>query len=267
MRALYTTALLAGLLPAALVLPGCATQPREEAPSVETGTITGEATEPRNRARIHTELASLYYGRGNMGVALEELRIAQEADGNYAPVYGMYGLVYMDLRENSRAQENFERALRLSPSDPDINHNYGWFLCQTGREGDSIRYFLQAIRNPLYATPWVSYSAAGVCSLRKDNVKDADEFFQRALRLNSDEPTALLKLAGIRYGEGRTDEARKLITRYNKLMTPTAESLWLGLRVERRLGERVTQASYADQLRRRFPGSPETRALERGQYD
>jgi type IV pilus assembly protein PilF len=249
----------------AALIPGCARPP--EGPSADTGTIVGEVGDPRNRARVHTELAGLYYERGNMAVALEELRRASAADSRYAPAYNMFGRVYMDLKENSLAEDSFRRALELSPNDSDINHNYGWFLCQTGREGDSIRYFLQAIRNPLYATPWVSYSAAGVCSLRKDNVKDADEFFQRALRLNSDEPTALLKLAGIRYGEGRTDEARKLITRYNKLMTPTAESLWLGLRVERRLGERVTQASYADQLRRRFPGSPETRALERGQYD
>ena len=43
----------------------------------------------------------------------------------------MFGLVYMQLKENSRAEESFERALRLSPNDADINHNYGWFLCQT----------------------------------------------------------------------------------------------------------------------------------------
>jgi type IV pilus assembly protein PilF len=250
----------------AALLAGCAARP-PEGPSADTGTIVGEVGDPRNRARVHTELAGLYYERGSMAVALEELRRAVAADSRYPPAYNLFGRVYMDLKENSLAQDNFERALQLAPNDPDINQNYGWFLCQTDRESDSIRYFLQAIRNPLYATPWISYSAAGVCSLRKDNVKDADEFFQRALRLNADEPTALLKLAGIRYEQGRMDEARKLITQYNKLMTPTAESLWLGLRIERRLGERVTQASYADQLRRRFPGSPETRALERGQYD
>jgi type IV pilus assembly protein PilF len=267
MRALYTTALLAGLLPAALVLPGCATQPREEAPSVETGTITGEATEPRNRARIHTELASLYYGRGNMGVALEELRIAQEADGNYAPVYGMYGLVYMDLRENSRAQENFERALRLSPSDPDINHNYGWFLCQTGHETESIKYFLQAVRNPLYPTPWRSYSAAGQCTLRKNDLKQAEDLFDRALKLEPDDPPSLLQMGVIRYRQGRMEDARRLVSRYNKLVSPTSESLWLALRVERKLGDARTESSYATQLRRRFPGSPEYQAMQRGDFD
>ena len=63
------------------------------------------------------------------------------------------------------------------------------------------------------------------------------------------------------------DDARKLLARHNKLVSPSAESLWLALRIERRLGERVAEQSYANQLRRRFPGSPEYQALQRGQYD
>jgi type IV pilus assembly protein PilF len=253
---------------AALALGGCAGggQP-SDAPSVETGTIVGEVGDPRNRARVHTELASLYYSRGNMGVALEELRIAADADPSYGPAQGMFGLVYMDLRENRLAEQSFERALRLSPNDPDINHNYGWFLCQTGREPDSIKYFLQAIRNPLYPTPWRSYSAAGQCTLRTNDMKQAEELFQRALKLEPDDPPSLLQMGVIRYRQGRMDEARKLVLRYNKLVNPSAESLWLALRIERKLGERNAESSYASQLRRSFPGSPEYQALQRGDFD
>jgi type IV pilus assembly protein PilF len=179
----------------------------------------------------------------------------------------MLGLVYMELRENRLAEESFEQALRLSPNDPDINHNYGWFLCNTGREKDSIKLFLHAIRNPLYATPWRSYSAAGVCSLRSGDSEDAEKFFQRALKLEPDDAPSLIKLGEIRYRQGQTDEARRLVSRYNKLITPTAESLWLALRIERRLGERVAEQSFANQLRRRYPTSTEYRALLRGHYD
>jgi type IV pilus assembly protein PilF len=238
-------------------------------PTVETGTIVGEVGDPRNRARAHTELAGLYFERGNMAIALEELRMATSADSSYAQAYSLFGLVYMELKENERAEENFQRALSLSPNDGDIAHNYGWFLCNTGHEADSIKYFLQAIRNPLYASPWRSYSSAGVCTLRADpkNLRDAEEFFQRALKIEPDEPISLLQLAQIRYRQGRMDDARKLVTRYNKLVTPSAESLWLGLRVERRLGQRVAEQSYANQLRRRYPGSAEYQALQKGQYD
>jgi type IV pilus assembly protein PilF len=237
------------------------------APVEDTGTMIGEVGDPRNRAKLRTELASLYYSNGNLGVALEELRNATTADANYAPAYGMYGLVYMQMKENQRAEENFERALRLAPNDADINHNFGWFLCQTAREPDSIKYFLNALRNPLYSTPSRSYTAAGLCSLQVKKVKDAEAFFERALKFEPDEPVALLGLGQIRYRQGSVGEARKLVARYNKVTTPSAESLWLAVRVERRLGERVAEQSFANQLRRRYPDSTEYQSLQRGQYD
>jgi type IV pilus assembly protein PilF len=252
------------ILAALLALGGCVS---EQAPTVETGTIVGEVGDPRNRARVHTDLAAAYFQRGSMAIALEELRIATAADSSYPAAHSMLGLVYMELKENQLAEQSFERALRLSPNDPDINHNYGWFMCNSAREKDSIKYFSQAIRNPLYPSPWRSYSAAGVCSLKAGNVKDAEEFFQRALRLEPDDAPSLIKLGEIRYRQGQTDEARKLVSRYNKLTTPNAESLWLALRIERRAGERVAEQSYANQLRRRFPSSDEYRSLLRGQYD
>ena len=137
---------LAALL-ALLLVAGCAV--KSAGPSADTGTIVGEVGDPRNRARTHTELASIYHERGNMAIALEELRLATAADSSYAPAYSLFGVVYMDLREKGLAEENFERALRLSPNDPEINHNFGWFLCQNGREPDSIRR-LYAISVPAF---------------------------------------------------------------------------------------------------------------------
>lgn len=251
---------------AALLAAACAPL-APEAPTVDAGPVIAEVGDARSRARVHTDLAAAYYGRGNMGVALEELRIATAADPEYAPAHSMLGQVYTELRENQLAEQSFERALKLAPGDADINHNYGWFLCQTQREPESIKYFLAAIRNPLYAAPARSYSAAGVCSLRGKNAKDAEDFFQRALRLEPDDPVALLQLGEIRYRQGRMDEARRLVAHHNKLVAPSAESLWLALRIERRMGQRVAEQSFANQLRRRFPGSPEYQALQKGKFD
>jgi len=264
MNRLHCTALAAV---AAVMLAGCAGTQTSTEPMLESAGIAGDVGDPRNRAKVHTELGALYYGRGNMAVALEELRIAAAADPGYPLTYSMFGLVYMELREHRLAQTNFERALQLSPTDPDINHNYGWFLCQTGRENESIKYFMQAVRNPLYPAPWRSYSAAGICSMRKNNLKEAEEFFQRALQQEPDDTASLLQLGQIRYRQGSLEEARKLVGRFNRLVAPTAESLWLAVRTERKLGERVAEASFANQLRRRYPQSREYQALQRGEYD
>ena len=113
----------------------------------------------------------------------------------------------------------------------------------------------------------VADSAAGSCSLRKNNLKEAEGFFLRALAQAPDDPASLLQLGQIRYRQGSLEEARRLVGRYNKIVEPSAESLWLGLRVERKLGERVAESSYANQLRRRFAASREYQQLQRGEYD
>lgn len=261
---------------AAALLAGCAgSRGPSESMAMETaassapdsGAIIGDVSPPRERARVHTELAAAYYERGSMGVALEELRIALAADSSYASAYNILGLVHMDLKEYPEAQQSFERGLRIAPNDPDINHNYGWFLCQSDREQLSLRYFLAAIKNPLYATPQKSYALAGACALRKGNHADARDYFERALRLDPNIPLALVSLAKIKYMAGELSEARRLIGRFNQVVEPTAESLWLGVRIERRLGERTAEARQSAELRRRFPGSKEYEDLVKGRYE
>jgi type IV pilus assembly protein PilF len=231
------------------------------------GAIIGEVAGARERARIHTELAGAYYQRGNLGVALSEARIAIAADSSYAPAYNVLGLVYGDLRENADAEEAFERSLRLNPNDPDANHNFAWFLCENKREEESIRYFLLAVRHPLYATPQKSYAMAAVCAQRKNNFRDAEEYLERALRLDANYTPALLNLAQTKYRRGDLDSARTLIGRYNKQSEPNAESLWLAVRIERKLGDSSAATSYANQLRRRFPGSREYQDMQKGRFE
>ncbi len=265
-----------GFLPLlALLLVACvADGPRQEENSFRTqpdlqdnSGIIGELGAPRERARAHTELAAAYYEQGNMGVALEEARIAVSADAAYAPAHTILGLVHMDLKENRQADESFQRALRISPNDPDANHNYGWFLCQSGREEISLKYFLFAIRNPLYSAPAKSYTVAGVCAARTNNDRDAIEYLERALRIDSNYLPAMINLAQLRYRRGEFEQARAVISQFNRAVEPTAESVWLALRIERKLGNRSAESGFSEQLRRRFAGTPEFQSLQRGQYD
>jgi type IV pilus assembly protein PilF len=221
----------------------------------------------RTRARIHTELASLYFQRGQDAVAVQELKDALVANPDYAPAYSMLGLVYMDLKENALAQANFERALKLIPNDSDVNNNYGWFLCQTGSPKESIPYFINAVKNPLYATPQKAYLNAGLCAIRMEDRVKAEEYLQHSLEVDPNLPQALLTLAQLRYRRGRYEDAKFYVERFNKVTDPTAESLWLALRVERKLGDRGAEATIATQLRRSFSGSREYQDFLKGIYE
>ena len=252
----------------ALLLGGCAATGFGSGQGAQQAVSAQPAeSEQQQRAKVHTELGSLYMLDGRSAIALEEARIALSADPTYAPAYNLLGLIHMVLGETRLAEDNFERALRLAPGDPEINNNFGWFLCQSGREQRAIAYFMASAKNPLYATPTKPYTNAGVCSVRLKDDKAAEEYLLTALRLSPTNTQALFWLADIAYRQGRQSEARQWTTDIEKMMEPTPEVIWLALRIERKLGNREAEARYASQLRRRFPGSPEHRLLTQGQYD
>ncbi|HXF66860.1 MAG TPA: type IV pilus biogenesis/stability protein PilW [Burkholderiales bacterium] len=261
------SARLAGLAAALAALAGCAAVPDAGPalkPAVQT---TGEESNERLRARIHTELAAGYFELGNLGVALEEVNEALRADANYGPAYNVAGLVYAQLREDRLAEESFQRALRINPLDHDANNNYGSYLCQRKREEEAIKYFLAAVRNPLYKTPERSYVNAGMCARRLGDLPRALEFFALALKVRPDQPQALYHMADLAYARGDYGEAKSYLDRLVRAGPETAEALWLGVRIERRLGDRDTEASYAQRLRRNFPGSREAQALNAGRIE
>lgn len=213
-------------------------------------------------AKAHTELAAQYYERAQPGVALEELDLALKADPKYAPAYNVRGLVRMALREFQQADEDFRYSLQLDPSDSDSHNNYGWFLCQHGRERESMEHFMAALKNPLYATPGKAYLNAGLCARKSGNTKDAEEFFQKALIVQPDMPEALFGLADMAFASADYAGAKSFFLRFAK-MSPgfSAENLWLAVRIERKLGDKNAESNYAMQLRKRFPEARETQLM------
>jgi type IV pilus assembly protein PilF len=223
--------------------------------------------DPRARAKAHTELGLLYYQGAQMGVALQEAQIAIAADADFAPAYNLLGLIHMYLGENAEAETAFRRALALAPADSDANNHYGWFLCSNGREREGIGHLLTAVKNPLYATPSKPYTNAGLCSLLLKDDTAAEGYFRKAVVADSGNNQAIFHLAQLAFRRGQLDEAKRLIGVVNEQMEPNAESLWLALRIERKLGDRVAEAKYANQLRRGFAGSPQHQALVEGRYE
>lgn len=255
------------LVLACLAMSGCATQGLDDSGLKSASNTSGDESSERMRARIHTELAASYFELGNMAVALEEVREALRADQNYGPAHNVAALVYAQLKEESLAEESFKRALRINPADSDAHNNYGLFLCQRKQEREAIKHFMTAVRNALYPNPDRSYVNAGVCARRSGNTADAESFFQQALKIRPTQPLALFQMADLSYTRRDYVEARHYLNRLTQVAAPTAEALWLGVRTERRLGDRNGEASYALQLRNRFPNSREARALLAGQYE
>ena len=260
-------------LAAALALAGgCASkEPAEksgsappQAPQPRLETVKVQEATPAQRAQIKTDLAAGYYERGQFDVALDVLKEAEQLEPGYPRIYDIYGLVYTMLGENAKAESSFRRALSLAPNDPDIRANWGAFLCVTGRERESLAEFEAAFRDPLYKTPEVALINAGKCSLGLGERQKADEYFRRALTASPGNPTASYQLALLAYRDGRMQEARAWIRPAVQPASPRPDALYLGMCIERKIGDRQAELSFVSQLKNRYPDSPETRQIDSG---
>ncbi len=219
---------------------------------------------PKERAKLHTEIAAAYYERGQMDVALEELGEAVKLDPDSASIYNVYGLVYAVMGEDAKAEANFQRALQIAPQDSEIRHNWGWYLCTHGRAKASIAEFEEAVKNPLYKTPEIALVNAGRCSASFGDAAGAEQFYKRALSVSPGNPTAAYGLALLAYRGKRYDEARGWLRPAVLQANPAPEALYLGICLERKLNDKQAEMSYTSQLKNRYPDSAETRALPTG---
>jgi type IV pilus assembly protein PilF len=267
------------IIGSAFVLEGCTTPSEPSQPQTFNvtpsfrGTYsrplseTPPANEGESSARVHTQLGSEYFGIGRTDVALEEARKALQASSGYAPAYHLMGMAYVELEQNSLADDAFRQALSASPGDPDFNNSYGWFLCRRGRVTEALSHFATASNNPYYCCKTRPYTNAGRCLLDNNNIAGAEIQFSRALEADPGNSEALYRLAEVSYRRGAWRRVHDMLTQYHQRFEPAARTVWLGLRAARRLGERHAEASYTEQLRSRFAQSPENALMLQGKYE
>lgn len=250
-----------------LALGGCATR-NSDASGANVDIVTAsDEPEARKRARIRMELAIGYFEQGQTTVALDELKQVIAADPTFPDAYNMRGLIYMKLNDMKQAEESFRRAVALNSKDSNTLHNYGWLLCQQGRYDEASRTFEGAMANPLYADRAKTLMAQGICQARAGRKDDAERSLARSYELDAANPVTGYNLANLLFQRGEHARAQFYIRRLNNTDLANSETLWLGIKVEQRLNDRVAMLQLADQLKRRFPQSRETGFYERGAFN
>lgn len=242
--------------------------------TTSSGVARGEArpasdqVDVERRVAVRMELAAMYFSRGQYNTALEEIKVVLQSRPDLGPAYGLRGLVYASMGEESLADENFSQALRINPRDADTMHNRGWFLCQRNKFAEADQQFAQALALPQYRDSQRSLLAQGVCQARAGKLEDAERNLTRAYELDPSNPTTAFNLAEVLYRRGEFERARFYIRRVNQREdVSNAQTLWLALRIENRMGNRGGVDDYGRQLRNRFPQASETLAYERGRFD
>jgi type IV pilus assembly protein PilF len=249
-----------------LAAGGCATKPGDAAATRDIVTESDE-TDARKRARIRMELAIGYFEQGQTNVALDEVKQVIASDPAFPDAYNLRGLIYMRLNDMGQAEESFRRAVALNPGDPNVQHNYAWLLCQQGRYDESQRAFDIAMANPLYTGRAKTLMAQGLCQARAGRMEEAERSLARSYELDAANPITGYNLASLLFRRGDFTRAQFYIRRLNNSELANAESLWLGIKVERRLNDQVAMRQLGEQLTKRFARSREATAFERGAFD
>lgn len=223
------------------------------------------ADERAKVAGLNTQLGIEYMKDGDDELALKKLQKALEIDPNFVDAHNAMGLLRTRLRQFDKAEESYKAALRGDPGNSMALNNYGQFLCLQKRYEEGQARFVEAVKNPLYRTPEIALTNAGLCAMQADDPTHAEDHFRAALERNPTVAPALLQMTQLHYDRGAFAEAATYYKRYLAVAPQTPRSLALGIRLENALGNTDKAASYAVSLRNKFPDSREAGQLQRGE--
>jgi type IV pilus assembly protein PilF len=238
------------LILASLLIVGCiSTDPQKAKP------------QPGRASDINLELGIDYLRKGNLSQAKEKIDRALEQNPHNAKAQAAAGVLYDRLGQTDKADAHFSRAVSLDDQDPDIRNNYAVFLCQKNRFDKGEKMALGAAQNPLYKTPEIAWVNAANCSRSSGDMQNAEKYLRAAVAARPKFAPALVQLAEVEFELKQYVPARAFLERYQEIGRATPSTLWLGVRIERNLGNDAGAKNYAQRLKSEFPNAAETKEL------
>ena len=234
-----------------VVLAGCASSTERQAGQDKLN----------KRVETHVTLGASYLQRGQLDIAKQELDKALSEAPDNSQANNIMGVLQWRMKSYDAADHYFRKALAYDGNDASAHHNYGAFLCDRGKLEEGIRNLDVAAANPLYNYTAEVNLNAGVCLMMKPAPAAAEKYFREALRINPKLSGALYEMAKLSLNSGQPLSALGFLQRYFQAAGETPETLLLAVKVERALGNKNAEASYAFLLRNKFPDSPEAAQL------
>ena len=233
-----------------LLLGGC----------VSTGNKDPLKTEEGRRAArdAYIQLGIGYLSKGSTEQAKVPLKQALALDSSNADAHAALALVFQSEMEPKLADEHYRKAL-ASRRDARILNNYRSFLFEQKRYQEAYERFQEAAEDNLYTERSRVYENLGLTALKLGQRQQAMAHFDKALRLDRNQPRVLLELAQLSYDDHQFVPARGY---YGQFLATSrgqqdARSLLLGARLAKVFQDRDKAAEYGLQLRRLYPGTPE----------
>ncbi len=236
-----------------LGLTGCVT---------ETSDSLAQNRDPDKATKLYVEAGMRYMQVGKMASANIKLKRAEEISPNDASVNNALALFYSIEGDDEMAEKHFKRALDLDAEFSQARNNYAAFLFSKERYEDARKHLEIVVKDYLYPKRYAAFENLGICYRRLGQDEEAKKAFGRALQINAKLPNAILELAEIYLQEGNNLLASRYLKQYEAFAASNPRQLWIGIQLQRRLGDKNKLASYELALKNLFPGSEEFKAYK-----
>jgi tetratricopeptide (TPR) repeat protein len=167
---------------------------------------------------IHYKMGVAAQEEGDLERAETEfLRISRNPQISFADLHIRLAKIYEARHLYSNAVTQYDLALKLKPSSPELHNELGDTLLAVGRADEAIDQYRTATRlNPNFPQAWTNL---GIALAQKGLLKEAESSFRKVIELTPLQPSAHFNLALNLNAQGRTNEGAAEIQQGRKLET------------------------------------------------
>ena len=222
-----------------------------------------DSDKAKEASRYNAQLGVAYLQQGRFELSLNKLNKSLQQNPDNADAHHYVAELYHQLGKVSLANHHFEKALDLAPENSSLKNNFGVFLCEQKKFKESKKLFLEVSNDPLYANKASLHENIGLCAKEKGDLKTAGKYFRKTLREVPNSPKSLLALAEMSFDRQDYIKSKDYFYKYLKVSRHSAASLWLGILLEKRSGNKDRVESYRILLKGKFPDSKEASMLNK----
>jgi len=156
--------------------------------SFENFVKSGKETEFLQDAYIY--LAKTHINLTNFDLALLYAKQAEAYYSNYYELHLLFAIIYYYLTMTAHAVTSIEKTLKLNKSDLSVNEWAGKIYLKSGDYKKAEKYLTKFIEESSEVSPEI-YSHLGITYLYTNKIKDAENYFNLALKFDPKNKVAL----------------------------------------------------------------------------
>lgn len=225
--------------------------------TTETGGI-GDKADEEKAVEYSVQLALSYIRSGNWEAAKRHLKTALEIDDSSAEVFEAMALVFQNTGEGDRAEEFYQKAIKLDPKSSRARNNYAAFLYGDQRYEAATKQLELVVADAFYDKRPAAYVNLGRSYMQLENLTKAEDAFRRAYLMNKRDVGLRYQLAEVYFQMGDYPKSQQYYDSYkNEVKQQPAAALWLGIRLADKFDNRNALSSFSLALKNLYPTSKE----------